>query len=1393
MGALVAAVLWLHTRSSTQHTTVPSSFLWARVQAVLPVQSDQRRPTVNSAFWLQALFVLLLALALSQPFVGGTGPIEDHLIIVVDASTSMGTVDSDVTRFETAVDAAFGLAKSFLDTTPGGKVSVVEASAHPYIAAAFFTRVEDVREAFHGLGPPDQFPRGIAWDEVARRVETLASSDSNRIVVVTDGAGEDPSVYLAPIMETNALEFIQVGSASSNVALANWSLISSDDGVEWLVVGEVLNFSNEVRTVSVELRFQSEGASSFLDWAGASVELAPGESEFVEIELGQLPAGVIEVRVPDDALASDNRVLLTVGPPSPPRVLLVGPVDPHLEALVRTWQDAMLFREEQLPAVTSEYDLVIVNGLDVNGLVATHMLRFGTAQEAPAGPVQWIESPTLTGWLDHHPLARGIDWTHLHVDRAMVTPRLPGAHVVLESGGIPLIQARLGDAGVEVFVAFTLDDTNWVRLPSFPMFFDNLRRWMRESPPIGTSVTGAWPEFLVEELDVRPRAWLDALGVQGNERALPLARWILLVACVVLILETFVSGVVRVSRGHGANRSDVRLARGVWPFALRVCSMLAIATTLIGNPWPSKALDISLVAIVDESAADRGGTKPGEILDALPARQRPELLGIVSVGPGVRVMPMPGGSPEEAPSAHVPSTDLELALEMALSLVPPAGRGDVLFFSDGVETRGRSLNVLSRYRDRGVPIHVIPQPSRPPGDALVERVVVPDTAWAKSRFALHATIFSQAGGNAIVRFLRDGDVIAADEVLLQPGRNRIEADFMEQDAGEVLYEVEVMMPNDPISENNRDGALVRIEDSPRVAVIAERRTDAEAFGRALELQGIDIDVILPHMVPWEPEDWHGFDAAVLLNLPAIELHSRQQSHLERFVRDLGGGLVVLGGENSFGPGGYYQTALEGLSPLSSRIEQEAPSIAMLFVLDKSGSMNQQENGVARLTIAKEATLTAIELLGDESMAGVVVFDSDARMLVPVQPVTERDSFEDGLASLTAGGGTAIYPGLVAAYEALGAVDAMTAHIVLMTDGLSSPGDFDEIVGRITEDEITISTVAIGAGADSLLLRRIARDGNGMAHVTTDWEALPSILAQEALLSSAAFIAEEEVRPHWSRPRPDFLRGMPDSLPPVHGVVRTTAKPNAQVYLSATVADEEVPLLAGWQYGLGRVVAFASHGLGPWAEGWSRQSWFPRLWSQVVRWTATPGMSAEVEFTLKRDRDELVIEIGFLSPVEIASALHNEEHLSVHVQDPSGDVTPVRLVPAGPGTYEGRMPALMLGVYRALFGEMEAAAFVSYPAKMRTTLDADAVLETLAAGTSGTLSLEPADITFSVPRNRWVLKPGFVPWTLVSLLLFLAALAAPIARRRAMKFSTQSAGSRVQRTMAQRVSEVVGLK
>src|SRR5437764_7092368 len=224
------------------------------------------------------------------------------------------------------------------------------------------------------------------------------------------------------------------------------------------------------------------------------------------------------------------------------------------------------------------------------------------------------------------------------------------------------------------------------------------------------------------------------------------------------------------------------------------------------------------------------------------------------------------------------------------------------------------------------------------------------------------------------------------------------------------------------------------------------------------------------------------------------------------------------------------------------------------------------------------------------MISIVVFDSEAKVLLPLRRAKDSAALTQALAELEPGGGTAIYPGLVEALHQLEGVDALAKHIVVLSDGLSQPGDFPGILKAISEQGISVSTVAIGEGADGTRLEEIARIGKGAFHATQDFKALPSILAQEALLLSGKPVEERSAVPVWTERTAEFFSGLPDSLPPIHGYVLTTRKGEADLHLTVADAKQEpVPLLASWRYGHGRVVALTTQAIGAWRRDGLRRS------------------------------------------------------------------------------------------------------------------------------------------------------------------------------------------------------------
>jgi uncharacterized membrane protein len=315
------------------------------------------------------------------------------------------------------------------------------------------------------------------------------------------------------------------------------------------------------------------------------------------------------------------------------------------------------------------------------------------------------------------------------------------------------------------------------------------------------------------------------------------------------------------------------------------------------------------------------------------------------------------------------------------------------------------------------------------------------------------------------------------------------------------------------------------------------------------------------------------------------------------VRDMGGGLVAVGGPTSYGVGGYFDTPLEDTLPVDMAIrdEKRRPSLAIVFIIDHSGSMSETSGGVEKLELAKEAAARSVELLFPTDRVGVIAFDDTAAWVVP-----DRSRIRwvvNSIGTIRSGGGTDIMAGLRAMAEDLPSDPANVKHVILLTDGGADPTGIPELVQRLyAENGITLSTVAVGRDA-APFLEDLAELGGGRYHFTADASSVPSIFTEETTLASRAYIVEEPFFPTLANSSP-ILTGVA-SVPRLYGYVATSAKPLAQVILKS---EKDDPILAAWQYGLGRSVAFTSDATGHWGRDWVAWQNFPAFWVQAVRYT-----------------------------------------------------------------------------------------------------------------------------------------------------------------------------------------------
>lgn len=1298
--ALAAVIIALHVRRRRQ-VPVASLMIWQHVQPEEARRPVRGMPPITLPLVLQLLALLLITLALVRPQFGGNeGP--GHWLVLIDTSAPVR---------EHGMPVSVG---DLLERHPDARLTLVEVNAQPLVRA---TRVEQ-RHAI-STAEPVLTDGDSDWLAALRLVSGLVLDTENTLVTVVapPATVREASLIIPAMLPGATAEYITSGPDGPNNRFLHVELNTAGTG--WQLAGTVANDS-EVRVF-----FRPEGAESALQWA--AFETVHGAFS------GQLEfpgSGRLELRLPADSLSADNTYRLEVQPePAALTARLDGFEDRALErALIAagtvTDSDApdLLVRNETAAADPGTASLTFLPG---DGTASGSVTAAGT------------------------PLATGVDFRGLELASGRVLEPGVDESVVLQTAQGPVALLRHTGSGPQVTVGFSLADSNWPALTSFPAFIANLVDLLRPATAClvgqpcrtGAEVTVTDPEGTPLVPDAAGYVTPLIAGIhEAGGRPLPVN----------------LAGPVRRLAGTGATPAEPEHA-GNAPEPWRVLVMLAALVLLAEAALALRDSRRRPLGLVLQAAAT------AVVLVALAGIQ---LRTPVTVD--TRALLSEHGTDASMPRLEiggepgVAAGGLADGLQLARGLLPAGG--ELVVAGSGSLLRGEMDPAVRQLQADGIIVHALHTTDMPGDEVVLAGLDIPPAPYDGESWTATARVYSASPAQATVSLNRSGTELASRNVALETGMNAV--DFtVDDEAGTWLYEATVTADIDSEPENNRFGSFVTVLERPRVAVVTRQTDLGDLFAHALNVQGMAARLLSPVSLPWNEEGFRAYDSIVLLDLPALELHSTQQHALEEWVSQHGGGLLILGGANTYGPGGYYQTPLEDVSPLSSLVDRESPEVALLFVLDRSGSMQQEVGETNRLEIAKEATLGAIRVLGAESQAGIIMFDTTAEVLVPIMSTADLAPFEAALAPLAPSGGTAIHPALVHALEQMRDVEATAKHIIVMTDGLSQPADFAPVLRDLRELNVTISTVAIGQGADVTGLANIARLGAGATHATTDFRALPSILGQEAMLLAGNSVEEQTVTPEWleNRSGADFslLAGLPD----LNGFTRTSLKDDAVLHLQTVDSDgEQVPLLATWKYGLGNVASFASQGAGPWVIDWMELEEFPALWAELVRWTlpavARPGMTVDAELR----GDELLVS---LTAVTADGRPRSGLDLEAVLLDPDGGTADVKLLRAlSDGVYEARLLLGGAGVNwlgisprsgspEVLEEQLELPVLVPYAASLDHSAANPQRLEALAAATGGSVITER---DLSPQREvRWVTAPDPVPWLLAGLAAFLAAL------------------------------------
>ena len=688
-------------------------------------------------------------------------------------------------------------------------------------------------------------------------------------------------------------------------------------------------------------------------------------------------------------------------------------------------------------------------------------------------------------------------------------------------------------------------------------------------------------------------------------------------------------------------------------------------------------------------------------------------------------------------------SDLNSALQLASALLPTDSNGGIAVISDGRITGEENLLNAAG----GVPVNVLKTEPRTGADAQVTSVSVPSSLYTGQKYTTTVTVHANTAGEAVLLLTRDRGEAQTRTVSLRRGENTFAFEAVAGSAGVSTVEAQVILDGDTLSANDTGAAYTVIAGEPSVLIAEGQNGSGAALEKILKAAGMETRVLPASMLPEKAADLMPYHAVALVNVDAAGMTDGQIAALDAAAKEMGTGVAVFGGDESYALGGYRGSALETMLPVTIdvRNKMELPTTALVLCIDKSGSMTDSSYGVTRLQLAREAACAALEVLNERDQAGVIDFDDAGKWVVPLSNVTDVSAMQEQVATIRPGGGTAFYSPLVMAYEALKGAQAQYKHVIFLTDGEAGDTGYMDVVRRMAANGITVTTVAVGDGADYAGLGQMAEIGEGRMYTAGPFDSLPKIFTKETMMIAGAYVQNRVFTPAVTDQSMTDFPGFPE----LGGYLAVTEKPLATVSLCS---DRQDPILAWWQYGAGRVLCWTSDIQGGWSRAFLAWDGAAEFFSGMISFIL-PDRAGSGDITLEDGRMTWETD----APGDASAA-------SVTVVRPDGERETLRLERVSDNRFEGTADTGLAGAY-AMRIEMEDSRgnvlrtseggdVVSWTAEYDQRREDTGALENLSRETGGRVCESPKELLElpdTAARKRTDLMPLLAG---LALLLFL---------------------------------------
>ena len=1328
-------------RPRGKDTKISSNLLWKQLFEKTMSRTTKSRFVRDILLLLQLLIVVLLILSLMAPHIKTKSRSESNILMLIDTSAGMQHTEGQKTRLEKALEDAVGMVEdagetSFTVLTSGGSTDIRISNSRDK---------DKVKKALEAIECTDEDGNLSAAYDIVRTMQEGSGEELLHVIIFTDGSGaETVDEYKAKL----DAEVRTYGGGSDNIAAGNLTFSSdgtSPEGKElYSFAARITNFGHSEASFEVTL-YDEDG--SILGIKNMDVEAGLSVTAiFTEIEWKGMSAraeitGISFKDGAKDSLSKDDKAYAVKTKINDINGLLIG--------------QGNIFLEKSFMAVTghevriSADDSVLKNG-DANIVIydsgseiknppsggsqnneVTGVMQFGIPKDE-AEIENKLEGVFVT--VRETALTEGIGDFSLGVNYAAELTVPEWATSFIDHNGNSVGYFGEKDGIRYIVVGFDIRETDFPLKAEFPIFIADSVSYLADTGILTDNIYTAGDTLLVnpsadydsamlssklteagvftvsagessEKFVVRfPLAESDGRAdtegtvssgdYTGSKVRKNLSKYLVLAVILLMITELLIY--IKGMR-----------YKGKFYIVMRVVMALVLLLSVFGISIPVSAKVQTTIFIVDLSESNK---EYSEDIDKYLTKQISKLgsndqYGVVAFGDDAVIDQFVTKSSSYGgvmSSIDGDATNIENAVGRALSMIPAESAGRIVIITDGRETEGNIMNTASALAGGDIELKSIILTHEEVDDAYVENASLPDKVSFGEQFTINVTVVSNIDTTAKL-ILTDGNGKSSGmDVELVKGNNRFAfKQVVDSDTSE-SFTITVDAEGDQNPDNNSFNVFTAVSDSPSVLVVYGHGNSDEAFDAVLKAAGVNFEGVHAKNAPADMKSMLAYESIIFDNVFVSDLPDGFMENIEAYVKDYGHGFICCGGENSFMLGGYNDTVIERILPVNMEMRGvvEIPSTALVMIIDRSGSMSGRAvGGGTYLDVAINAAMIAVDNLTPSDFVGVISFDDNYQWVVPIQQVTDKETIKNSIKGIREGGGTTIKPSVSEAENKLKSVSAVNKHIILLSDGMGETTYYDDVIQRINDSKITLSTVAVGDYADVNLLSRLAKSCGGRYYLSKGAGNIPKIFTQEIYLSMNTYIQNGDFQLSASSSNA-ITRGLfTDGWPDILGYIAATTKDLATEVITS---DQSDPILTVWQYGLGRTASWNTDVTGEWTANLSGESDYAAMWKRLTDYTINEGMSSADKVDTKEVDGRTIITYK-------ADEFKEETEISANYVSPDGTEGTLSFVMVEPGVYQAELDSDQPGIYDLsviredsgeLVNSINTAAVLQYPKEYR---------------------------------------------------------------------------------------------